>query len=1058
MSEELLQRNLLKNPEKIGAWDFYNIGSTTLNELKNAGLIQQKDYKEFGKRKPDGILVEKKRVIAVVENKSTEKFKTKKQKQDALKQGIDVAQVLGAKILILTDTVETIWINVLTGETILDERAVPIKTVFSSTNNELPELLESILDSIDENNSQIREPRLKDPTKLAKSVWQDLWMAAGATPENCLYSFVELFIFKYLSDLGILKDHQSYDFIMDMFTKESEQVVLEYYADTIRKYIKQDLFPITSDDNTTIINGTIFVSKDEKAVEGYGAVFHKILKKFGDEKEGGGELKNIDKEFKSRLFETFLKESISKKNWGQYFTPLKVVRAMVKMAESEIQKGKIICDPACGVGKFLLEPLLLNNNIEHFYSTRFEKDKKSGNRVKKLDRKITLLGMDKGFDKEEQKTIILAKANMLIYLSELIRKNSDITPEFSKLFNETFELKTKNILGSLRDVSYEGKIDLILTNPPYVTTGSSNLKEEIIKSGIQKHYKINAMGVEGLFMEWIVRALKPGGKAFVVVPDGIFNRQNDKNLRKFMLDECIIDGIISLPVKTFFTTPKKTYILCITKKQDASEKQTVPVFTYLVSEIGESRDIYRFNINQDDLTEAAGWFNQFKNAKTAFKFNDQRCKIQPIEKFDPENHWNIERWWSKEEQIKLGIAEEGNTIKFEELPGLLEEVSNNILSLKEELLEISQKKKTEIVFRKVKIGDIFDFPSTNSKITKEYCNKHIGDIPVYASSMSETSVLGYIADDIPSVKYYENCLSWNRNGSVGYVFIRNHKFATNEDHRALVLKKEFEECLSKNFLKYIIELNLFKNGFSFLNKCGVDKIKNVELLIPVNAEGVFDVGIQNKISLEFEKNASIKLKISEYKKQIENLKIDFGKEPAFIRNVRLDEIFLFPSIKGLTKQFIENHKGNIPVYGGKIDEEAVGYIADNISGVKYFENCLAWNREGSVGYVFWHKHKFSTNDHHRPILVKQEFQSFLSLGFLKITLQQLLLNQGFAWSKTASKEKVEKFFIPIPVTSTGDFDLSVQEKIAEKYQKIEQIKKSIIAEMEKITNIVVDFA
>jgi adenine-specific DNA methylase len=41
------------------------------------------------------------------------------------------------------------------------------------------------------------------------------------------------------------------------------------------------------------------------------------------------------------------------------------------------------------------------------------------------------------------------------------------------------------------------------------------------------------MGVEGLFMEWIIRALKPNGKAFVVVPDGLFNRKNDTKLRKF---------------------------------------------------------------------------------------------------------------------------------------------------------------------------------------------------------------------------------------------------------------------------------------------------------------------------------------------------------------------------------------------------------------------------------------------------------------------------------------------------------------------------------------------
>ena len=116
-------------------------------------------------------------------------------------------------------------------------------------------------------------------------------------------------------------------------------------------------------------------------------------------------------------------------------------------------------------------------------------------------------------------------------------------------------------------------------------SGSSNLKEEIAKqSELRDYFSISAMGIEGLFMEWIVRALKPGGKAFIVVPDGIMNRSNDKKLRNFILDECIIDAVISLPLNTFFTTNKKTYILALTKKQavkiggvESKIKQTTPV-------------------------------------------------------------------------------------------------------------------------------------------------------------------------------------------------------------------------------------------------------------------------------------------------------------------------------------------------------------------------------------------------------------------------------------------------------------------------------------------------
>jgi type I restriction-modification system DNA methylase subunit len=295
------------------------------------------------------------------------------------------------------------------------------------------------------------------------------------------------------------------------------------------------------------------------------------------------------------------------------------------MAESDIKPGIKICDPACGVGKFLLEPII--TKLDQFYEIK--KDN--------IIPKITLHGFDKGFDKDEQKTIILAKANMLIYFSELIKENPTITAKFSALFNESFILKTNSILGTLAEPMLD-EYDLILTNPPFVTSGSSNLKEEIKKDGeLVNHFKVNAMGLEGLFMEWMIRALKPGGKAFIIVPNGIFIRQSDKKLRRFILDEFILDGIISLPEKTFFTTTQETNILMVTKKTNKKEIQNTPVFTYLVSEIGESRDVYRFDIEQDDLNEAVNWFNQFKNAKPTFHFNDKRCKIQQIEKFITES-------------------------------------------------------------------------------------------------------------------------------------------------------------------------------------------------------------------------------------------------------------------------------------------------------------------------------------------------------------------------------------------------------------------------------------
>ena len=67
MSEELIQRNLIEAPEKMGDWNYYNIGATTLKALKNAKIIPDRDYDEFENKKPDALIVKKPNVIAAIE-------------------------------------------------------------------------------------------------------------------------------------------------------------------------------------------------------------------------------------------------------------------------------------------------------------------------------------------------------------------------------------------------------------------------------------------------------------------------------------------------------------------------------------------------------------------------------------------------------------------------------------------------------------------------------------------------------------------------------------------------------------------------------------------------------------------------------------------------------------------------------------------------------------------------------------------------------------------------------------------------------------------------------
>ena len=380
---------------------------------------------------------------------------------------------------------------------------------------------------------------------------------------------------------------------------------------------------------------------------------------------------------------------------------------------------------------------------------------------------------------------------------------TDLINDFADLFNESFVLKTNSILGTLSD-AVENEYDLILTNPPYVTSGSSNLKEEVKKDGdLVNYFKVNAMGVEGLFMEWIIRALKPNGKAFIVVPDGIFNRQNDKNLRQFIIDECFIDGIISLPLNTFFTTNKKTYILALTKKADKKEKQKSPVFSYLVSEIGESRDVYRFDIENNDLSEAVTLYSFFKGNKQSFsKINtDKRCKIFPFKTFEEslEKSWIIDKWWSEEEKIEIGISEKKEKVGLLEFSSLVEDIAVSISGFQEEIKELSEKKKPELTYSNFKLKNLFSIERGKSKYTKKFGNQNKGNYPVYSASNNAPLT------HINSFDYDGKYLTWATNGFAGYIMVIDGKFSFNADRGLL---KPIKENINITYIKNVLEPTL----------------------------------------------------------------------------------------------------------------------------------------------------------------------------------------------------------------------------------------------------------
>lgn len=900
---EGLQSKYLKDGTITGQFiielEYFNIGDVTFKQLAQAKLIATTFDTRYASKKPDRLIIDRSDksnpvTIAVVEDKESGRFSSEIEKIKAIRQCNNYCQELNARVGIITDGVDTIWINShevnkdteYVDETTGKKRSYSfvkkedgseinasfdiveksdiddIDSVADSTRKTY-KLLKEISKKINTKNSIVREPERIDPLPLAKRVWQDIWIATGKSPEKCLYNVVELFIFKFLSDLEILKDPHDFTTLYRLIEKGNKaEEILTYYVNTCRKEI-YNKFPKGADE-TTIINGTIFVDEHGKANVTQAILFKDTVKKFKEFEEEFGKFNtnNIDKDFKTKLYESFLKQTAGLKALGQFFTPRRVVRAVVEMSGiRDFKGGESMCDPFCGVGGFVLEPLNLPERAKDF-------EPKRG----KINPLVTYRGYDKGFEKDEERTIILAKANMLIYLSELIAESASTpTTEFAEnAFNKTFTLLRSN-LGTLGKVSLKEseKFDLILTNPPYVKAGIKTLKNEIDENpALRNFYKINGGGLEGLALEWIIRHLKKGGHAFIIIPDGILHRNEDKKLRKFILNECYVDGIISLPQKTFYATPKKTYILAITKKSSLEEKQKYPVFTHLVTTIGETLDINRFETpEKNDLKEMVLLFSQFKNIKNDSSVTEilqgqsRRCKIQPFERLDPTKHWLVDRWWTKEEKIDLGLEILEEFISPDEF-------TERIRDAKDFLTETVDKIKSEtlalekgINFQEVELGRIVDLERGDSAYTTKYVNQNPGEFPLYTAKTEDSGLMGYIN----SYQFEEECLTYTTNGvHAGTVFHRiKHKFSLNGDAALMRIKPEQKNILDWAYLYFAVQEGFKTEGLGWEYKATKGKVEKISIKIPIDSKGQFDLEQQKRIASAYQRIEELKQEISE---------------------------------------------------------------------------------------------------------------------------------------------------------------------------------------------------
>ena len=221
-----------------------------------------------------------------------------------------------------------------------------------------------------------------------------------------------------------------------------------------------------------------------------------------------------DTDTKGDLYEYMLGKIASAGQNGQFRTPRHIIKLMVEMT-APTPKDRI-CDPACGTAGFLIaaSEYLVRHHSEAIY-----RDEAARRRYNE--------GTFHGYDFDST-MLRIGSMNMLLHGVE----NPDI--------------RYRDSLAQADDDEAE-KYSLILANPPF----AGSLDYESTARDLQQIVKTKK--TELLFMALFLRLLQTGGRAAVIVPDGVLfgSSKAHKALRRMLVEEQKLDAIISMPSGVF---------------------------------------------------------------------------------------------------------------------------------------------------------------------------------------------------------------------------------------------------------------------------------------------------------------------------------------------------------------------------------------------------------------------------------------------------------------------------------------------------------------------------
>lgn len=218
----------------------------------------------------------------------------------------------------------------------------------------------------------------------------------------------------------------------------------------------------------------------------------------------------VERQHFGDIYEQILNDLQSAGNAGEYYTPRAVTTFMADRIDPK--PSEILLDPACGTGGFLTCAM---RHMRERYIKKPEDEQEMQSNLRAIEKK--------------QMPYMLCVTNMLLHSIE--------DPSFVRHDN--------TLARPYTSYSKSDRVAIVLTNPPF-----GGKEEDGIETNFPQHFQTRETA--DLFLALIVRLLKPGGRAAVVLPDGtLFGEGVKTRLKKHLLEECNLHTIVRLPNSVF---------------------------------------------------------------------------------------------------------------------------------------------------------------------------------------------------------------------------------------------------------------------------------------------------------------------------------------------------------------------------------------------------------------------------------------------------------------------------------------------------------------------------